>query len=49
MARRRTTVVWDLFEEFSQEILTTVAETRHVAGNRVFEGEMDAAWSRAER
>ena len=39
MARRRTTNVWELFEVFSREILTTVAETRHVAGNRVFEGD----------
>jgi adenine-specific DNA-methyltransferase len=42
MARRRTTRVWDLFEEFSREIRTTVAGTRHRAGNRVFEGEYSA-------
>ncbi len=39
MARRRTTNVWELFEVYSREILTTVARTRHVAGNRVLEGD----------
>ena len=42
MARRRTTDVWTLFEEFSREIRTTVAETHHVAGNQVFEGDYKA-------
>lgn len=39
MARRRLTAVWDVFEEFSREIRTTVRETHHARGNRVFGGD----------
>ena len=39
MARRRTSKVWALFEEFSREIIATVSATAHRTGNRVLRGD----------
>ena len=48
MARRRCIRAWDLFEDFSREIMTTVGETRHLEGNRVFHGDYKDYMERIE-